>query len=211
MALETPIQYPCPSCGEPVDAVLHRSYVVDDEASLQVIVEQRFHVLDCGKCGEKRAFEADFLVTNAARDFFVQVVTRDDQVESARETMREMIKDPAARVRIVASRNDLVEKVKLWKAKLDDVAMEVAKHFLRIQLKDLEGKTARFFERIEGEELVFAVLSPGEPVRGMKLPLQVYRNIQRELETARYAGELEVDERLARRLLDARAAAQKKG
>ncbi len=210
MALSTPIQYPCPSCGAPVDAVLHRSYVLEDDASLQAIVEQRFHVLSCAGCGETRAFEADFLVTNAARDFFVQVVTRDDQVESARATMREMIKDPAARVRIVASRNDLVEKVKLWKAKLDDVAMEVAKHFLRIQLKDLEGKTARFFERVDGEELVFAVLSPGEPVRGMKLPLQVYRNIQRELDTPKYAGELEVDERLARRLLDARAEAQKK-
>lgn len=210
MALSTPIQYPCTRCEKPVDAVLHRSFVIEDEASLATILEQRFHVLECAACGEKRSFEADFLVTNQARDFFVQVITKDDQVAGMLETMREMIKGPGVHARIVATRNDLVEKVKLWKAGLDDVAMEVAKHFLRIQLKDLEGKTTRFFERVEGEELLFAVLSPGEPVRGMKLPLQVYRNIQRELDTASHASELEVDERLARRLLEARAAAQKK-
>jgi hypothetical protein len=211
MALSTPIQYPCTRCGQPVDAVLHRSFVIEDEASLAAIVEQRFHVLECGGCGETRAFEADFLVTNGPRDLFVQVITRDDQVAGMIDTMREMLQGPGVHARIVASRNDLVEKVKLWKAGLDDVAMEVAKHFLRIQLKDLDGKTSRFFERVEGDELLFAVLIPGEPVRGMKLPLQVYENIRRELRTATYASELEVDERIARRLLEQRAAAQNKG
>jgi len=210
MALSTPIQYPCPRCQEPVQAIMHQSFVLDDDEAIRTILEQRFHVLDCTKCGQKKHFEADFLVTDKARDLLVQVVTRDEKVAPMIEAMRTMIGDRKAHARIVASRNELVEKVKLWSAGLDDVAIEVLKHFLRIQLKDLEGKTTRYFERQEGEELFFSVLTPGEPARGMKVPLQVYRNVQRDLDTPRFAGELEVDERIARRLLDAKLQAQKK-
>lgn len=210
MALSTPIQYPCPRCNEPVQAIMHQSYVIEDDEGLRAILEQRFHVLECTKCGEKKHFEADFLVTNTARDVFLQVVTKDDQVAKMIEAMQSMLGGQRVHARIVASRNDLVEKVKLWHARLDDVAIEVLKHFLRIQIKDLEGKTSRYFERQEGDDLVFTVLTPGQPPRGMKLPVQVYRNIQRDLDTPRYAGDIEVDERLARRLLDAKLAAQQK-
>lgn len=206
MALSTNIQHPCTRCGQPVDAVLHQSYVIEDDAALRALLENRFHVLDCQSCGERRPFETDFLVTSRARDMFVQVVTRDERVAEMIEAMRSML-GPGVHARIVASRNDLVEKVRLWSLRLDDVAVEVLKHFLRIQLRDLEGKTTRYFERIEGEELLFSVLSPGQPTTVMKLPLQVYRNIQRELNTGTHAGELEVDERLARRLLDRKRAA----
>lgn len=210
MALSTPIQYPCPRCSEPVQAIMHQSYVIEDDEGLRAILEQRFHVLECAKCGERKHFEADFLVTNTARDVFLQVVTKDDQVAKMIEAMQSMLGGQRVHARIVANRNDLVEKVKLWHARLDDVAIEVLKHFLRIQIKDLEGKTSRYFERQEGEDLVFTVLTPGQAPRGMKLPIQVYRNIQRDLDTPRYGGDVEVDERLARRLLDAKLAARQK-
>lgn len=209
MAISTPIQHPCPRCGKPVDAVFHQSFVLEDDAALRTVLENRFHVLECAACGERRPFEADFLVTNRERDLFVQVIVRDEKVADMIASMRSMLGDAKVHARIVASRNDLVEKVRLWSMKLDDVAIEVVKHLLRAQLRDFEGKTQRYFEGIVGEELVFTVLSPGQPTAAMKLPLEAYRKIIRDLGTAAYARELEVDERLARKLLDQKSAMPK--
>jgi hypothetical protein len=209
MAISTPIQHPCPRCAQPVATVLHKSFVIEDDASLRTIVENRFHLLECARCGERRPFEADFLVTNRTRELFIQVITRDEEVAVMIESMREMLGTAPVHARIVASRDELVEKVRLWSLGLDDVAMEVVKYFMRAQLGDLEGRTQRFFEKAEGEELVFSVFQPGQPAGEMRLPLRVYHNIIRQFGTAAHAREYEVDERLARHLCDQKRGAPK--
>jgi len=204
MSIATTIRQPCARCGEPVEAVLHKSFVIEDDASLRTIIENRFHALDCARCGERRAFEADFLVTNRARDMFVQVIGRDEEVPSTLKTMRSLV-GMNVFARVVPGRDDLVEKVKLRTLGLDDVAVEVMKHFVRIQLHDLEGKTTRRFDRVEGESFEFLVWQPGHAVHRIGLPAEVYRNAQRDLGTQAWVRELEVDERLARRLLNDRS------
>lgn len=206
MAISTTIQQPCVRCGQPVSAVLHGSFVIEDDASLHTILGDRFHLFDCGACGERRAFEADFLVTNGPRDLFVQVITKDADVPGMVKSMKEMLGGAKVHARIVANREDLVEKVKLWSLQLDDVAIEVLKFFVRVQINDLEGKSERFFDRIEGPEVLFRVRAPGRPVQTVKVPLLVYDNVIREMRTPEHAHDLEVDERLARRLTDARQA-----
>lgn len=207
MGLSRNVQYDCPRCKDPIQTVMHHSYVIEDEEALRALYEQRFHVVTCPRCKETWHFEADFLVTNAARDMFVQVICKDDKVAEMRQTFEEMVGGKGFFVRIVANRSDMVEKVKIWKAGLDDVALEVLKHFLRIQIRDLEGKTNRYFEGLHEGEVVFSIREPGQPTKVMKIPMTVYENVQRDLGTRRYKLEMEVDERLARRLLDQKRAA----
>ena len=209
MSVSARVTYPCGRCAQPVEVELHKSFVIDSEAALRAITESRFHVLACARCGEMRPFEVDFLVTNQARDLFVQVVTRDADVAAMAAAMRSMTpSEGQVHARIVASRNQLVDKVRLWSQRLDDVAVEVVKHFIRLQIKDLAGTTQSFFERITGDDLVFATISPDRPMQATTMSLEVYRTVIRELDTAAYAGELEVDGRLAKQVMDRKLAAK---
>ena len=62
MSLSARVTHPCGRCAQPVEVELHKSFVIDSEAALRTIIENRFHVLACARCGESRPFEVDFLV-----------------------------------------------------------------------------------------------------------------------------------------------------
>ncbi len=207
MSLSSRVSHPCSRCAQPVDVVIYKSFVIDSDEALQTITSNRFHLVHCTRCGELRTFEADFLVTDQKRSMFVQVIERDDQVANMIDSMRSMLGD-GVYARIVPARYALVEKVRLWSQGLDDAAIEVLKYILRLQLKDLEGKTKRYFERREGEDLVFSVVTPGQPLLATKLSMDLYRKMLGQLATSGIERGLEVDERLARRFLDGPPAAK---
>ena len=129
------------------------------------------------------------------------MVVKDDQVAKAIQDLRELA-PPNSHIRVVASRHDLVEKVRLHLSKLDDVAFELAKFTMRLNQKDLAGKLNLRFDRVENDELVFIELSAQPPTK-LRMPMKVYRNLVENLGTAKYQKEFEVDERLARKLLEA--------
>lgn len=186
---------------------IYKSFVIDSDEALRTITENRFHLVACARCGERRSFEADFLVTNQKRTMFVQVIERDDQVAGMIDAMRSML-GPGVHARIVGARYDLVEKVRLWSLGLDDAAVEVLKYIIRLQLEDLEGKTRRYFERLDGGDLLFSVVTPGQPTLATKLPMDMYRNMARQIATCGFENELEVDHRLAVRFMNMKPAAQ---
>jgi CpXC protein len=207
MSLSSRVTHPCSRCAQPVDVVIYKSFVIDSDEALRTITQNRFHLVHCTRCGELRTFEADFLVTDQKRSMFVQVVERDDQVADMIDAMRSML-GGGVYARIVGARYDLVEKVRLWSQGLDDAAIEVLKYIIRLQLKDLEGKTKRYFERREGEDLVFSVVTPGQPVLATKLSMDLYRTMLGKLAESGIERGIEVDERLARRFLDAKPGAK---
>ena len=199
MSLSQQVTHPCPRCRVPGTMALHVSLVLDGGKVTDDVTNNRFNIFTCASCGASGAIQSDVLVTNAARDVFFQVVIRDEQVPNAIRDLRELA-PPNARIRIVSGRHELVEKVRLYLAGLDDVAFEIAKFMLRVNQKDLEGKLGLFFERVENDELVFAEMTSRSLLR---LPMQVYRNVIQKFGTPKYQNELEVDQRLARRIMAA--------
>ncbi|MBS2026542.1 MAG: hypothetical protein JST54_01450 [Deltaproteobacteria bacterium] len=201
MSLSQQVSHPCPRCQTAGTMELHLSLVLDNGPVTRDVASNAFNRFRCPKCGADVPVECDVLVTNEARDLFFQVVVKDDQVAKAIADLRELA-PPNSLIRVVASRHDLVEKVRLHLSKLDDVAFELAKFTMRLNQKDLAGKLNLRFDRVENDELVFIELSAQPPTR-LRMPMKVYRTIAENFETAKYQMELEVDERLARKIMDA--------
>jgi hypothetical protein len=103
--------------------------------------------------------------------------------------------------RIVGSREDLIEKLLIPTDDLDDVAVEIVKLLLRAQLGDQAGHARRHYERTDGEHLVFRVSEPGRAPAWYQVPAASYRHALAVASGALAARPLEVNEQLARRLL----------
>lgn len=150
MSLSSVIAQSCPQCGHSVEVTIERSLRLDDESSRHRVLENRFNWLECGECGEKRPLEVDVLVCDPERGVTLQVVARDDEVPSASTAMSEFLGPHPEFARIVSSREELVEKLRLHAHGLDDAAVEIVKLLLRTQLGDQAGRTRRHYERTDG-------------------------------------------------------------
>ncbi len=210
MSLTSSVRRPCPECQQPLEVVVHQSLVIGDEATLQSVLENRFHVLEC-PCGARRPFEVDFLLTNQRRDLLLQVTLDDAHVPEMAEAFRELLPEGPTHARIVESRAAAVEKLRLHTCGLDDVAMEVVKQLVRAQLGDLEGRLQVLFERLDGEQLGLSVHAPGEPVRHVALPRTAHDNAVETFGTAAWSACLEVNEALAGRIVASQRAGRPSG
>lgn len=200
MSLTARIRRPCPECQQPLDLEVHQSLVIEDEATLQSVLENRFHVLEC-PCGARRPFEVDFVLTNQRRDLLLQVTLDDAHVAEMAEAFRQLLPDAPVHARIVESRATAVEKLRLHTCGLDDVAMELVKQLVRAQLGDTEGRLQVLFERLDGEQLGLSVHAEGEPVRSVAIPKTAYANAVDTFGTPAWSACLEVNEGLASRIL----------
>ncbi|MFO0615478.1 MAG: CpXC domain-containing protein [Polyangiaceae bacterium] len=197
MPIERDLACTC-RCGAKASIRAGLSWVLEDHAD--VLSRNAFHRFTCAACGANVSVELDFLVTNRARDRFLQVVVADAAVAEARADLARLA--PGAWARIVPNRLALVEKVRLLLAREDDVAIEVAKFLRRVSLGDREGRYALHWDRVEGDGHVFAVFERGQPLGTVGVPREVVDRIVKEHDTKRFDRELEVDERLARKILD---------
>jgi hypothetical protein len=205
MSLSQTLTRACPRCQTQNTYEHHASIHLDGGAATEAVLQNTFNSCRCAGCGAQLRFESDVLVVDRARDAYFQVVARDEDVAPTLETFRAM-SAAGARLRVVESRDALVEKVRVWLAGLDDVAYECVKFAMRINQGDLAGTLTLRFDRVEGDNLLFFARRPDGASGVLPMPMHVYHRMASELNTAAYAGEPEVDERLARRLFDARRA-----
>lgn len=199
MSLSKTLTHPCPRCQTANAYELHMSIALDGGPVTESVLKNLFNVYRCASCGLQRRIDSDVLVVDRARDAYFQVILRDEDVAGYIAHFRQSA--PGARLRVVNSRDALVEKLRLWAQDLDDVAYECVKFAMRINQRDLEGKLVLRFDRIEDDKLLFVSLKQDGPPDVLPMPMHVYHRMASELNTAAYATEPEVDERLARRLL----------
>lgn len=199
MPLSQTLTRPCPRCQTPNAYEQQASTELDGGPVTQSLVNNLFSVYRCASCGLQRRIENDLLVIDRAKDAYFQVIVSDAEVADYIAQFRGLA--PGARLRVVNSRDALVEKVRLWVLGLDDVAYECVKFAMRLNQRDLEGKLVLRFDRIEDDQLLFVSLKADGPPDMLPMPMHVYHRMASELKTAAYASEPEVDERLARRLL----------
>lgn len=201
MPISQTLTAPCPGCQTPNVYEQHASLELDGGPVTRSLLTNLFNVYRCAGCGLQRRIENDLLVVDRAKDAYFQVIVRDEEVAPYIESFRQLA--PGARLRVVNSRDALVEKVRLWVLGLDDVAYECVKLAMRINQRDLEGKLVLRFDRVQDEQLLFVSLKSEGPPDVLPMPMHVYHRMASQLNTAACASEPEVDERLARRLLGA--------
>lgn len=199
MPLSQTLTHLCPGCQTANDHEQHASMELDGGPVTRSLLNNAFNVYRCASCGLQRRVESDLLVIDRAKDAYFQVIARDEEVEPYIAQFRALL--PTSRLRVVNCRDALVEKLRLWTLGLDDVAYECVKFAMRLNQRDLEGKLVLRFDRVEDEQMLFVSLRADGPPDILPMPMRVYHRMASELNTAAYASETEVDERLARRLL----------
>lgn len=204
MSLSSSIGQACPRCGLTQEVLVHSSLSIQDEDGLRAVVENRFNWFECSACGEQRPLELDLQVTDRRRAIVVRVVRADADVPENIAAMKSIMGDEPWFARIVKGREDLVEKFLILTERLNDAAVEVVKFLLRVQQGDLEGRAVRRFERLEGEQMIFMVHTPGRAPELYGVPFAVYQNALATTNARKHVRDFEVDERLARSLLEAK-------
>jgi hypothetical protein len=126
-------------CGERVETNFAEAVDLDtDPAATDAILDGTFMSLVCPHCGTLLKPELPVRIYSASTAFEVALVPELDRVGFARGTLDYDIGAPA---RIAVGYPELVEKVRIWKAGLDDRAVEVVKYYLLSRA--LEGDEQR--------------------------------------------------------------------
>lgn len=153
---------PCPGCEAHVACDLaSRIDAVAEPALAQALLSGELMRLTCARCGWDTTFDAPLEYVDTRLGLHVRLVTDDAAESDARAAASSLL-----RRRIVRSRAELVEKVVLAEAGLDDRLVEAAKASLRRDVPEYAEATLLFEALDEGGLLFVRWLDDGtEPVR----------------------------------------------
>lgn len=179
----------CPQCGSGQEFTIWQSVNVTLDPELkEQLLRGQLTAFTCSRCGHTSDVAYSLLYHDMTRKFMVMLSYDDGPPEPElgpmAGIMSKMMSD--MRLRMVRSRNELVEKILLFDAELDDRVIEVCKLVVSAQLKSA-GETVRgiFFsglDETEGDQkqLGFVVLS-GEEQKGLGLAWSTYEHMATEL------------------------------
>ncbi|HEY0250507.1 MAG TPA: CpXC domain-containing protein [Kofleriaceae bacterium] len=200
MPLPYPVSFTC-SCGTQNTGEAERSWRANDPATLERLLTNNFHRYTCTSCGRSIGLELDLLVIHHEPMWIIQVVREDAKLQSAIDSVKQMA--PEAKARVVANRMELMERVRIFTAGLDDVALEIARLFREVTIVDPQPGTRLWFERVDGDQIVFTAVTPTKVLGQIKSPVAMLEKIAREYQTARYAQFSIVDRGLAIKITEA--------
>ena len=193
----------CPQCGESQKYRLFASINAKENPELKrrVLSETLFDCR-CKRCNYFPAMAYSFLYTDPEAGYMV-AVTPAGESRTAEPTQEVQ----SYTKRTVKNLAELKEKILIFDAGFDDVAIELVKNALcTIIAKTYQvNRVHAYFSRINEEEMEFAVFLPRkqEPVYH-STKLDVYRQSQEVLRSLDFGdppGFARVDSRLARKLL----------
>lgn len=162
MTLSVPDRVACPACGAPVDVV--RSPSIDaarDPELARALLDGSLFRFRCA-CGHEGDVAYDVLYHDPPRRLLVELVAGD--VEAARAALAHAFDDTGVvghhvrttlTTRVVRTRDDLGEKVRLAAEGLDDRVWEVLRALLEREPGNLQGR-ALAFEGVDAGRLVVA-------------------------------------------------------
>lgn len=163
MASSYTVKARCAKCGKVSEIQALRSVNVQENPELKEdVCSGRIFVWNCADCGTPNLAKWPFLYHDPAQKLLVWLS------DGRAETEKEMIATIAAEegisdyiARIVDTPGDLIEKISIFDAGLDDISMELAKFVTR---QELGKDVALRFWRIEGpdHEITFAYPENGQ-------------------------------------------------
>jgi hypothetical protein len=138
-------------CGERIETSFAETVDLDaDPGAAEAILDGMFMSLECPHCGTLLKPELPVRIHSASTGFEVTLVPELDRNAFTRGKLDYDIGAPA---RVAIGYPELVEKVRIWRAGLDDRAVEVVKYYLLSRA--LEGEEQRdvrvLFVGLEGD------------------------------------------------------------
>ena len=183
----------CPHCASEEHVVMwDRVHVQEDPDLKERILKKDLQTFACSNCGETVIMAEPFLyVDSEAGQVFYYCPQYKELLENERERLETMVLPNAAellalpekeadhyRLRLCTQYNDLLEKIHLQAAGLDDRLMELVKLAMRTRLMEAEGKNLSeiYFIAAEADSLFFQVLEDESGWNSFETSREAYDN-----------------------------------
>lgn len=183
----------CPHCASEESVVIWERVLVQEDPDLKErILKKDLQAFECSNCGETVIMAEPFLyIDNAAKQVFYYCPEYKDLLDDNRALVQtiplpkasELLGLPEAeasdyRLRLLTTYNDLIEKIHLQDAGLDDRLMELVKLAMRTRLLEAEGKKLSdiYFLLAENEGMLFQVLEEESGWNSFETSREAYDN-----------------------------------
>ena len=200
----------CPNCGAAVHTQMRPGICAEENPGLrESLLNESLFDWQCPKCGYRARLVYPCLYHDRARAFMVYLVPNGSAGEFRPVDVGEKFPQLAkVKKRVVSTPAELKEKILIFEAGLDDVAVELVKYALAGVLDRKYGKKAvhGYFYSASEEEIRFTFFPEGEKepvVRSTRM--EAYRKSLEIVHGARAPDEnsfLPVDSLTARNLLE---------
>lgn len=179
----------CPECGHSQEFLIWPSLNVSlDPEEKPRLLNGELHRFTCGKCSAQTQVAYPLLYHDMDRKLMIHNIEEADRPEEFSDgilgnVIGEMRKSYT--FRYVHSRNELIEKIKIADAGLDDRVVEIFKILIRGQIQELaEGDF--FFDHLEstpvGDETITFFWLTDDGGQEIPVPLATYRAYEPHLE-----------------------------
>lgn len=140
MSFERKVTITCPKCSASGEFVVWDTLNTEaDVAANEFLLAGKLFTYVCKECKHKQVVNYDMLYHNVRNKYMITVVNSTDRAREAIDVYNSMIngealgvseEDKNYKLRIVPSGNQLIEKIKIFDAGLDDRAVELMKLFI---------------------------------------------------------------------------------
>lgn len=177
----------CPHCNEENEVILWEKVNVDMNPDLkEKLFTETINNMKCKNCGYEGRIDLPLYYNDVKNKFFIYLVP-DFPVDKKEEenllnnlksqTLNILDKEYNNRKRLVFEYYNLLEKILIFDAGLDDRAIEGCKILARTQLKLMEGRAA--FAGIENDEITFNFFDKEEKEasKSFSVPKAMYEEV----------------------------------
>ena len=141
----------CQYCKRSAEADIYTSVNrQEDPELLEELTSGRLFVWQCPHCGGSNLVQRPFMYHDPAGRHMIWLCTEDGVEERVSQMFRDDETLSAYTARVVDSVGDLIEKVKIFDAGLDDIVVEMVKYVTRLEI-GVEAKGLRFL-RTDGAD-----------------------------------------------------------
>ncbi len=131
----------CSNCGQPHTLTVYRSInVAEDPALRDKVKDGSLFVWECPHCGKNNLARYETLYHDPERKLMVWVAPSGDVSETQMQAISNHTKAMGGyELRLAADSGDLIEKILIDEAGLDDVVVEICKYVLKMEMASKQG------------------------------------------------------------------------
>jgi hypothetical protein len=147
MSYPETLQVECPACGSEQSVTIWRTVNVTLDPRLRTqLMDGSLSRFECTQCSHQTSIDHPLLYHDMQHGFMIFQLNREDGTQLLMEGIRSLTAAPGAeelfgsamadyRMRVVASRNELIEKIYVFEDGLDDRMIEMVKSCIWFQIR----------------------------------------------------------------------------
>lgn len=196
----------CVKCGHTGKVNIWDSINVDSDSKTKEEVKNlEFFKYTCPKCNESFQIEYLTVYNDVKNHFMIYYVPKEDMDYVSKIENMSVPSKVESRARIVFSKNDLLEKIAIFEAMLDDVLIELIKPFVisKVIEDGISDEAAEniYFSNYENGKITFSFPDVKDNYK-VDIPVQLYEELWRRNKIKKLVGFKVVDKNNAAIYLD---------